>query len=146
MALRASPRWRPAPPQKPAGAPRPFGARHRLAADRSGCTHPPSGSQNPWADIWPLRAQDVVCVREGVGCGGDGPPWGLYCVCDGHKGTAAATHVKAHLWRHLEPLLPRGPLPDSDSEGGGVSALGRHRSRGGAVSRLPLPATVAGAP
>eukprot|EP00803_Ostreobium_quekettii_P006995 evm.model.scf_65.2 EVM.evm.TU.scf_65.2 scf_65:8804-13901(+) len=63
-----------------------------------------------------VKDEDVVCVREGAVCGAGGPPWCLYCVCDGHKGPAAAAHVRAHLWSRLEPLLPRAALPDSDSE------------------------------
>eukprot|EP00803_Ostreobium_quekettii_P005203 evm.model.scf_109.10 EVM.evm.TU.scf_109.10 scf_109:21021-23588(+) len=45
-----------------------------------------------------------------------GSAWRLYCLCDGHAGSAASDYVRAHLWPALRPLLPDGRLPDTDSE------------------------------
>eukprot|EP00803_Ostreobium_quekettii_P006996 evm.model.scf_65.3 EVM.evm.TU.scf_65.3 scf_65:16208-23375(-) len=59
-----------------------------------------------------VKGEGLVFVREGVSRRRDGPTWSLFCLCDGHKGTAAAQYVKTHMWSVLGPLLPRGRLPE----------------------------------
>eukprot|EP00803_Ostreobium_quekettii_P003528 evm.model.scf_539.5 EVM.evm.TU.scf_539.5 scf_539:29696-31880(-) len=67
--------------------------------------------------------EDLIFALEGLTPERDGPPWSMYCVCDGHMGGAAAQYVEANLWAVLAPLLPKGCMPDGVGEDYGPFAL-----------------------
>ena len=43
--------------------------------------------------------------------------WDLFCVCDGHGGPEAAQFTKANLPGLIAARLPKGPAPETETEG-----------------------------
>eukprot|EP00803_Ostreobium_quekettii_P008050 evm.model.scf_1459.3 EVM.evm.TU.scf_1459.3 scf_1459:26555-29460(+) len=85
---------------------------------------PPSGGQAPCGEAtrakfstsqMRVNGEDVVFAREGLTTEDGGPVWSLYCVCDGHGGSAAANYVRGNLWSALAPRLPGAALPEVGS-------------------------------
>lgn len=71
--------------------------------------------------FWSPCLQDVVFVYDGLQYLSPEPQsmgkWDLFCVCDGHGGPEAADFVRINLPSLIAARLPKGPPPETESEG-----------------------------